>query len=109
MDGDTTASVAGTPHKKRARGRKDSSGTEEITQPAVVKGKLQHLVDGYHEVCTVRTQFNDDLKAVAEESGYLTSALRSHVVAIHNNTYLKHQQRVSQQMELFEEAGPLQQ
>lgn len=106
-----TGTTAGPSIQKQSRrgtiGRKDSSSTEEITKPEVVRNALGELEKLYIKVKDARVELNEAIKKVAEDAGYNTVAVRAHIIAIASANYEKHKQRVAQQLELFEEAGPL--
>ena len=88
-------------------GRKDVSGGEEITRPEVIRNGLGEAEKLWHKKKAASDEFNECIKKLAEDGGYNTSAVRAHINAIARGTYKTHKQRVSQQLELFEEAGPL--
>lgn len=96
-----TVSTIGTT-APRAAGRKDALGQEQVTKPEVIATRMSQLESLYNELRDARGDFNEAIKAAAEDSGYNASAVRSHVVATCNDKLDAMRQKASQQLELFE-------
>src|SRR5690606_26572167 len=66
---------------RKAGGRKDASKQPAVKQPKVVAEKLDHLVSLHHAAKTAAEERDEAITAVAEQSGYLASAVRKLVTA----------------------------
>lgn len=97
----TSSNVAPMPRRPR-KGRKDSSGQEQVTKPDVIRARMHELEGCYNDLKEARSIFNEAVKAAAEDSGYNASAVRSHVVAVATDRIAQARAKVSQQLELFD-------
>jgi len=90
---------------RKTRGRKNPDRQEAITQPDVVKDRIDELVKLYSAAGEAQEQFNDAVKTCAEKSGYNASAVRKFVLARAGEKYEEAKKLAAQQMELFDEVG----
>lgn len=90
---------------KKADGRKDASKQPAVKRPQIVAEKLDYLV-GLHNAAKTKADERDEaVTAVAEESGYLASAVRKLVTAKAGEKFEEKHREVEQQGELFDEAA----
>jgi hypothetical protein len=89
----------------KADGRKDASKQPAVKRPQVVGQKLDYLVKLHHSAKTASEERDEAITAVAEESGYLASAVRKLVTAKAGEKFEEKHREVEQQAELFDEVG----
>lgn len=90
---------------RKATGRKNADKQEAVTQPKIVKERIDELVTLYNAAGEAQAKFNDGVKATAEKSGYNASAVRKFVLARAGEKYAEAKRLAEQQMELFDEVG----
>lgn len=90
-----------------AAGRKGRDGQEAVTRPDVVKKEIGEL-----EALLVKSKQADEalnaaIKKVAQESGYMASAIKKLVKARVGDSFSDKKRDAEQQLELFSEVGQL--
>jgi hypothetical protein len=101
MEQSNVSSISETA-RPRTPARKDSTGQEQVTKPQVVGERSQELEVLYNELRDARADFNEAIKACAEDSGYNAAAVRAHIVAKCNDRTAQARARAAQQLELFD-------
>lgn len=91
--------------KRKAKGRMDADKQPAVQKPEVVAKKIGQLVSLHKAAKTASDERDEAITAVAEESGYLASAVRKLVTARAGEDFEKKHREVEQQYELFEEVG----
>lgn len=99
-----------TPKPKRGRlrevaGRKESGGQEKIIKSEVVKEKITELMELKNKAKQSREAFSAAVKAVAKESGYMTSVVRALVDARADNDFKDAQRKYDQLSLIFSDVG----
>lgn len=89
----------------KADGHKDASKQPAVKQPKIVAEKLDYLVSLHNEAKTATEERDEAITAVAEESGYLASAVRKLVTAKAGEKFEEKHREVEQQGELFDEVA----
>lgn len=93
------------PEKKGANGRKGADKVPAVKKPKVVAEKLDYMVELEQKAAAARTEADEAVNAVAEESGYLASSVKKLVKAKHGDKFEEKHREVEQQAELFDEAS----
>lgn len=90
-----------------AAGRKGRDGQEAVTKPQVVRDAISNLEDLLKKAKLADEALNDAIKKVAQESGYLASAIKKLVKARVGDSFVDKKRDAEQQLELFSEVGHL--
>lgn len=91
--------------RRKRVGRKGPDGQEQVIEMQEVRDKITTLVDLYklHEDCG--KDLNAGIKAVAESSGLLASAIRKLVIARAGDNFEAKAREIEQLALVFEEVG----
>lgn len=92
---------------KGASGRKGRDGQEAVTKPQVVRDAIGELETLLKKSQLAESALNDAIKKVAQESGYLASAIKKLVKARVGDSFVDKKRDAEQQLELFSEVGHL--
>jgi hypothetical protein len=89
----------------KARGRKDTTGTEVVMQTKPIKEMLKDLILLETRRAAATEKFNDQVKAVAEKAGFLSSVVRRIVKAHAGESFEEEKRKVEQLGIVFDEVG----
>lgn len=89
----------------QAIGRKDKSGQEKVIKWDVLKAKLPELEKLCCVLDTKKAEFSEAVKACAEESGLMASAIRKVVRAKIDNRYIDKKREADQLALVFDECN----
>lgn len=101
----STGEGAGIKGKKGPKGRTDRSGQEAVIELSAIRDNVQTLVDLYKIHEESGKDLNEGIKATAEKSGLLASAVRKFVVARAGERFAEKAREVGQLALVFEEVG----
>lgn len=90
---------------RKPRGRKDENKQEAVTQPKIVKERIDELVSLHRASHSAAELLSEGIKKAAEDSGYNAAAVRKLVVARAGEKFAEAKRLAAQQMELFDEVG----
>lgn len=89
----------------KAKGRKDADHQEAVIRTRIVKEAIDDLCDLHAKRQEAADCYNDAVKAVAEKSGLLASAVNRFVVARAGEKFEEAKRKCDQLSLLFEEVG----
>lgn len=90
------------------RGRKDSSGDEQVLKAAPIKDALTELMASFKKFDAARIEFNDLRKKVAERSNASAADLNKLLKASARGNFTDVQRKVQGTADLFEVIGEVQ-
>lgn len=94
------------PRKRvRGEGRKDGSKQAAVKKPKAVADKLDYLVQLHTAAKNAANERDEAITKVAEDSGYMASAVRKLVTAKAGENFEEKHREVEQQGELFDEVA----
>lgn len=91
--------------RKKAVGRKDSEGQEQVMRPDVLKERAKELMRLDVEAKDAATAFGDAVKVCAEKSGFNASTVRKLIRARNSDDFAGAKAKVEQLGIAFEKVG----
>ena len=91
----------------KAKGRKDSTGQEDVIKTKPLKDAIDDLIALHGKKQNANDKFNAAVKAVAEKSGLLSSVVRKLVNARAGDKWEEESRKVVQLGIVFEEVGAI--
>lgn len=103
---DRNTEALGLPKGSRGRrGRKDSTGDEQVLKAQPIKESLSELMIAYKSFEAAKASYNDLRKRVAERSNCDSSDLAKLLKASAKGKFEDTQRRIQQQVDLFDLIG----
>ena len=100
------STALGLPQGSRGRrGRKDSTGDEQVLKAQPIKDALSELMVAFQKFEAAKKEYNDLRKIVAERSNADSSDLAKLLKASAKGKFEDVQRRIQQQVDLFELIG----
>jgi hypothetical protein len=89
----------------QVRGRRDRAGQENAIELEPIRERIEGLVALYGASCTAADEFNETVKAAAENAGLLAAVVRKFVIARAGERFAEESRKVEQLSLLFTEVG----